>query len=51
MEKLEILETYFEKLEEKKKSSEIYFHGQIYENAIQKYKKIIASCKKKMYNN
>ena len=46
-EKLEILETYFEKLEEKKKSSEIYFHGQIYD-ANSKIQEIFASCKKKL---
>lgn len=46
-EKLEILETYFEKLEEKKKSSEIYFHGQIYD-AYSKIQEIFASCKKKL---
>ena len=46
-EKLEILETYFEKLEEKKKRSEIYFHGQIYD-AYSKIQEIFASCKKKL---
>lgn len=46
-EKLEILETYFEKLEEKKKSSEIYFYGQIYD-AYSKIQEIFASCKKKL---
>ncbi len=46
-EKLEILETYLEKLEEKKKSSEIYFHGQIYD-AYSKIQEIFASCKKKL---
>lgn len=46
-EKLEILETYFEKLEEKKKSSEIYFRGQIYD-AYSKIQEIFASCKKKL---
>ena len=46
-EKLEILETYFEKLEEKKKSSEIYFYEQIYD-AYSKIQEIFASCQKKL---
>lgn len=46
-EKLEILETYLEKLEEKKKSGEIYFHWQIYD-AYSKIQEIFASCKKKL---
>ena len=46
-EKLKILETYFKKLEEKKKSSEIYFYGQIYD-AYSKIQEIFASCKKNL---